>query len=67
MCKGRAFALREMLIYTSVLISLYDVEPVGGGRWPTPKTVKAAASKHPAKPVRVWIKRREVAAETKRQ
>ncbi|KAK5995489.1 Cytochrome P450 monooxygenase -like protein [Cladobotryum mycophilum] len=32
MCKGRAFALREMLLFTSSIITFYDMQPAKGGR-----------------------------------
>ncbi|KAG6019948.1 hypothetical protein E4U41_003026 [Claviceps citrina] len=59
MCKGRAFAMRELLLYASFIISFYDMIPPEGQTWEEPVTCKRAASRHPAKPVRVWIKRRE--------
>lgn len=58
MCKGRAFALREMLIYTAVIVTFYDIEPAGG-RWAVPKLEPRAASKHSITPIRGWIKKRE--------
>jgi hypothetical protein len=63
MCKGRAFALRELLMFTAAILTMYDIEPANGGKWTRPKTVKQAATKHPAKPVRVWIKRRALPVE----
>lgn len=58
MCKGRAFALREMLLHAAAIISLYDMQPPHGQPWETPKTYKLAATRHPKKPIRVWITRR---------
>ncbi|KPM40290.1 hypothetical protein AK830_g6299 [Neonectria ditissima] len=54
------YTLRKMLMYTSVLISLYDIEPAGRGKWSIPVVTKGPVSSQPALPVRVWIKRREV-------
>jgi hypothetical protein len=64
MCKGRAFAVRELLIFASVIVSMYDIEPIGGGSWAAAsqkkiKLKKVGAVTHPAKAVRVWIRRRE--------
>ncbi|KAJ3473038.1 hypothetical protein NLG97_g10554 [Lecanicillium saksenae] len=59
MCKGRAFATREMLVYPAVLLSLYEfVAPEGKG-WVMPKTEKRAATRHPRTPMTVWIRRKK--------
>lgn len=63
MCKGRAFALREMLVYTAFIITMYEMQPAGGKEWKVPKTVKQASAKHPAKKIKVWIKRRALPQE----
>lgn len=63
MCKGRQFALREMLLYTAAIITFYDMQPPKGGPWPVPRTRKLVANKHPKKPLKVWIKRRKLPAE----
>ncbi|KAF4471042.1 cytochrome P450 7B1 [Fusarium albosuccineum] len=59
MCDDSAFTLRKVLLYTSVLTSLYDVEPAGGGRWSLPSVIKGVASSGPSRPTRLWVKRRE--------
>ncbi|KAH6605776.1 cytochrome p450, partial [Trichoderma cornu-damae] len=50
MCKGRQFALREMLLYTAAIISFYDMQPPKGGSWSVPQTRKLVANKHPKRP-----------------
>lgn len=60
MCKGRAFALREMLLYSSTIISLYDMMPPEGGSWGEPETYKRAATRYPKNPIKVWIRRRDI-------
>ncbi|KHO02108.1 cytochrome P450 [Metarhizium album ARSEF 1941] len=60
MCKGRAIALREMLFYTAMIVSFYDMVPPEGQRWEEPGLSKRAVTKHPTKPIKVWIKRRDV-------
>ncbi|KAM5345833.1 hypothetical protein ACJ41O_011694 [Fusarium nematophilum] len=60
MCDDADFTLRKMLMYTSVLISLYDIAPTGGQKWPDPILVKGAVSARPWRPVRLGIKRRDV-------
>ncbi|KAG5929819.1 hypothetical protein E4U53_002356 [Claviceps sorghi] len=59
MCKGRALAMRELLLYASFVISFYDIVPPQGQSWDEPTTCKRAVSRHPIKPVRVWIKKRD--------
>ncbi|KKO97598.1 hypothetical protein THAR02_10304 [Trichoderma harzianum] len=63
MCKGRQFALREMLLYAAAIITFYDMQPPKGGSWSEPQTRKLVANKHPKKPLKVWIKRRELPLE----
>jgi cytochrome P450 len=63
MCKGRAFAARELIVFTAAILSMYDVQPVAGQKWGNRKSVKATSTKHPAKPVKAWIRRREVRQE----
>lgn len=63
MCKGRAFALRELLMYTAVILTMYEIRPPEGEQWTVPGTVNQAATKHPNQKVRVWIKRRQLPTE----
>lgn len=63
MCKGRAFAMREMLLYASFIISFYDMIPPEGGSWEDPGTRKRAVTRHPTRPVKVWIRRRNITSE----
>ncbi|KAF4950422.1 hypothetical protein FSARC_13202 [Fusarium sarcochroum] len=58
MCDDSAFTLRKVLMYVSVFISLYDLEPAGSERWPSPSVVKSAASSQPWRSVRLWVRRR---------
>lgn len=59
MCKGRQFAIKEILVFTAAILSTYDIEPVGGGPWKLPKQSTGAGTKRPASSTRVWIKARE--------
>lgn len=59
MCKGRTFALREMLLYSAIIVSFYDMQPPKGQSWEAPRTYKSVATRHPKTPIKVWIKRRE--------
>ncbi|KAM0477207.1 hypothetical protein ACHAP7_006591 [Fusarium lateritium] len=58
MCDDANFTLRKVLMYVSVFISLYDLEPAGTERWPSPSVVKGVASAQPWRSVRLWAKRR---------
>ncbi|KAI6780781.1 25-hydroxycholesterol 7-alpha-hydroxylase-like protein [Emericellopsis cladophorae] len=58
MCKGRAFAMRELMMYTAAIVTMYDIRRPEGQEWFVPKTTKQAASRHPTKEMKVWIKRR---------
>lgn len=58
MCKGRQFAVKEILIFTATILTTYDMQPVGGGPWKLPKQSNGAGTKHPASSTRVWIKAR---------
>lgn len=63
MCKGRAFAVREMMFYSAVILSLYDIQAPEGEGWKVPKTETRAATRHPLQPLRVWVKRRDLQTE----
>ncbi|RDA87568.1 hypothetical protein CP532_3974 [Ophiocordyceps camponoti-leonardi (nom. inval.)] len=54
MCKGRAFALRELMLYAAVIVSLYDMRPPDGEEWPSPETYKLVATRHSKTPIRLW-------------
>ncbi|POR35532.1 Uncharacterized protein TPAR_04236 [Tolypocladium paradoxum] len=58
MCKGRAFAQRQMLLYSAIIATFYDMQPPNGQSWEEPKTYKLAATRHPKKDIKVWIRRR---------
>lgn len=64
MCKGRAIALREMLLYSAMILSFYDMSPPDGQSWEEPELCKRAATKHSKNPIMVWIKRRDLSAQT---
>lgn len=60
MCKGRAFALREALLFTATIISVWEIEPKGGGKWKMPKHKKATGTYTTSEDTRVWISRRKL-------
>jgi hypothetical protein len=61
MCKGRAVALKEIMMFTAAIIYMWDMEPKGGGKWKMPKHQKATAVYATNDDVRVWVKRRKFA------
>ncbi|KAF5974718.1 cytochrome P450 monooxygenase [Fusarium bulbicola] len=58
MCDDSDFTLRKVAMYISVFISLYELEPAGTERWPSPPVIKGVASAQPWSSVRLWVKRR---------
>ncbi len=60
MCKGRAFAAREVLIFTAAITAFYDIEPAGGGRWEMPVRGRAAGTKRAVGGLKVWIRPRDI-------
>lgn len=59
MCKGRAFALKEALVFTAAFISMWDMEPSGGGAWKMPRYKSATGVYTTSDNVRVWVSRRK--------
>ena len=59
MCKGRAFAQKEALIFAAAFISMWDMEPTGGGPWKMPRQKSATAVYATKDDVRVWVSRRK--------
>ncbi|CAK3833341.1 Cholesterol 7-alpha-monooxygenase [Lecanosticta acicola] len=60
MCKGRAFAFKEAMIFSATLISIWDIEPRGRGAWKMPKHRKATGVFGTDDDTRVWLKRRKI-------
>lgn len=60
MCKGRAFAFKECMMFAAAIIAFWDVEPIHGGDWKMPKHRKATGVYGTNDSTRVWIKRREL-------
>ena len=63
MSEGKGFALRELLMYTAAILTMYEIRPPEGKQWTIPGTRRQGVTKHPKKAVRVWIKRRELPME----
>jgi len=59
MCKGRAFAQKEALVFTAAFISMWDMESVGGGARKMPRYKPATGVYTTNDDVRVWISRRK--------
>ena len=58
-CKGRAFAEREVLLFVAGFLAVWDFGPVKGGEWRIPgKWYNGTGSANPAVPVRVRVGRR---------
>jgi len=59
MCKGRQYAAKELLLFTAVIITFWDIEAAGGGPWKMPRSLRAAGTNGVKEDVRVWMKRRQ--------
>lgn len=60
MCKGRAFAFRECIMFTAATIAIWDMEPAGSGEWKMPKHVKTVGVYNASDDTRVRIMRRQL-------
>ncbi|UNI13308.1 hypothetical protein JDV02_000065 [Purpureocillium takamizusanense] len=57
-CKGRTFAEKEILLIAACFITLWDMEPPGGGPWQVPGSVPGTGVARPNRAVRAVLKRR---------
>ena len=64
MCKGRAFAQKEVMAFAAAIIAVWEIEPKGGGEWKMPKHKKATGVYATNDDTRVWLKRRTLAQES---
>ncbi|KAJ4424674.1 hypothetical protein N0V82_000602 [Gnomoniopsis sp. IMI 355080] len=55
---GKDFAIREIVLFSSAIISMYDIQPIGGGPWKFPRRTTTVGAKRPLTPTRVWIRSR---------
>ncbi|KAF2719864.1 putative P450 monooxygenase [Polychaeton citri CBS 116435] len=62
MCKGRAFALKEVLMFVAAIVAVWDIDPVGGGKWEMPQHRKATGVYGTDDNIKVWVRRREMQA-----
>lgn len=60
MCKGRTFAEKEILGVVAAVVSLWELEPVGGGEWEVPGMRPGTGVMRPTSDVRVRARRRVV-------
>lgn len=56
--------IKEVMLFTAAIISLYDIQPVGNGKWKLPKRDNAFGVKRPTTSTKVWIKSRPPSAKT---
>jgi hypothetical protein len=64
MCKGRAFAFKEIMLFSAAIISMWEIDPVDGGEWKMPRHRKATAVYGTSDSTRVWIKQRKLPVST---
>lgn len=60
MCKGRQFALKEILIFSASIFTFWDMEPARSGGWKIPAGTKATGTNGINGEMRVKIKRRSI-------
>lgn len=60
MCKGRAFAFKECMVFAAAILTLWDIEPAGGEPWKIPRYRTATGVFGAKDDVRVWIRRRQL-------
>ncbi|KAK5702495.1 hypothetical protein LTR17_022243 [Elasticomyces elasticus] len=58
MCKGRAFAFKQSMMYTAAIVAMWDIEPAGGGPWKMPRHKKSTGVYNTSDDTRVWVKAR---------
>ncbi|SMR57129.1 unnamed protein product [Zymoseptoria tritici ST99CH_1E4] len=59
MCKGRAFALKESLLFAAAIISMWEFEPADGKKWKIPGHRKATSVYGTNDSTRVLVRRRQ--------
>lgn len=59
-CKGRAFAFKECMMFVAAIVSMWDIEAAGGGPWDMPRHKKATGVYTTSDDTRVWVKRRQL-------
>jgi hypothetical protein len=60
MCKGRAFAFKECMMFAAAIISLWDIGAGDDKEWKMPKHQKATGVYNTSDSTRVWIKKRKL-------
>lgn len=61
MCKGRAYAQKEVLVFAAAIISFWEIEAAGGGSWKMPRPQRATGTYSTNDKTKVWVKRRVLA------
>jgi hypothetical protein len=58
-CKGRLFAEREVLVFVSPIVTVWDIQPLSEGGWKVPgKYYVGTGSANPTAGIRVRFRRR---------
>ncbi|TKA80004.1 hypothetical protein B0A55_02087 [Friedmanniomyces simplex] len=60
MCKGRTFAFKQSMMFAAAIVSMWDIEPAGGGPWKMPRHRKSTGVYNTNDDTRVWVKRRQL-------
>ena len=60
LCKGRAFAEREVVIFAAAIVMAWEIEPIeNGGQWVHPGRNNGGSANVPKKGIKVRMWRRE--------
>ena len=60
MCKGRAFAFKESMMFIAAIVAMWEIRPAGGDSWKMPKQLKATGVYSTDEDTRVWIQPRKL-------
>ncbi|TKA29010.1 hypothetical protein B0A50_03422 [Salinomyces thailandicus] len=60
MCKGRAFAFKECMMFAAAIIAMWDIQPAGSGEWKMPRHKKATGVYNTSDQTRVWVRQRQL-------
>lgn len=59
-CRGRDLAFREMMLFSAILLTVYDIKLPQDQEWVVPPMTTRYSTRVPTKPMHLWIKRRQL-------
>lgn len=64
LCDDSDLAMRRTMLYTAVILSLYNIEPADGKKWNISNISRGPVSSRPVRQLRAWVTRRKAGHET---